>query len=143
MSRPTYESAADRLNEIDVAERICEAQPLTYHKLPKAYSADFVFFHVDRPVVVAEVKCRTNESTTYPTYMLSVLKRHNVRALAQEIGAKPVLIVRFTDRILQIDLGAEPDSIEIGGRTDRGDAQDLELVCHYSISRMYPVKGVE
>lgn len=143
MSRPIYETATDRMNERDVAERICDAQPLTFAKLPKAYSADYVFFHGNKPVVVAEVKCRTNVADAYMTYMLSVLKRHNVRQLAAEIGARPFLIVRFTDRIAHIDLNEEPDSIEIGGRTDRGDAQDVELVCHYNINRLRPIKGME
>jgi hypothetical protein len=143
MSRPIYEKAQDRANELDVATRIAAAHSLNFCKLPRAYAADYAFLREGRCVIVAEVKCRTNAADAYPTYMLSVLKRYSVRQLAYELHARPLLVVRFTDALLHINLNEEPDSIAEGGRTDRNDSQDVELVCHYGMHRLTPIPNVE
>lgn len=143
MSRPIYEKAQDRANELSVATQIADAYALTFCKLPRSYAADFAFMKDGRCVMVCEIKCRTNPAQQYPTYMLSVIKRYSVRQLAAELGARPLLVVRFTDQLLHINLNDEPDHIAEGGRTDRGDAQDVELVCHYDMARLRPIPKLE
>lgn len=143
MSRPTYETKADRANELGVATKIAAAHSLEFCKLPRSYIADYAFLKDGKCVIVAEVKCRTNPADQYPTYMLSTLKRYSVRQLATELHARPLLVVQFTDQLLHINLNEEPDFIAEGGRTDRKDPQDVELVCHYEIGRLCPIPGIK
>lgn len=143
MSRPIYEKAQDRANELGVATQIAAAHSLDFCKLPRAYAADYAFLKDGRCVIIAEVKCRTNAADAYPTYMLSALKRYSVRQLAKELHARPLLVVQFTDQLLHINLNEEPDFIAEGGRTDRNDSQDVELVYHYEIGKLIPIPGIK
>jgi hypothetical protein len=44
--------------------------------------------------------------------------------------------VKYEDGLRFISFSEEPDSIGVGGRTDRGDMQDTEIVFHYETGRL-------
>ena len=122
--RNTYEKISDIENEDAVMEYLGTEQ----YPFPK-------FARIDRAVVrdgavtFVEVKCRTNPSNQYDTYMISETKWDALRAVASLCKAASYLVVRFTDKIMscRVDVLFDFDvDIRKGGRTDRHDEKDVE-----------------
>jgi hypothetical protein len=80
-----------------------------------------------------EVKTRTNPMHKYPTYMISMTKVMNANAVFMSTGTPSLLVVKWTDCMGWVQLNQNKFTLEIGGRRDRHDAQDIEPVCHISI----------
>lgn len=140
--RPTYETEADRKNEKRVAQKAASAWGgCLAEKLPKQYRADFGFVDSRESVLAwAEVKCRTNEHDRYPTYMLSLAKWLEAERLSQDTGLPFYLLVEFTDGIYYLRVKKlEGISIKMGGRSDRGDAQDREPTVHIPMRHFKPL----
>lgn len=122
--RPTYESAADRANQRAVADLLaalwcCEAGPC-----PKHYRVDYAMRRGQDVIALVEVKCRTYQR---PTYWVSLHKWTELLALAETTGIPAFLAVHFAGHGLYV-LPAVRRSWRViyAGRTDRGDAQDVE-----------------
>jgi Holliday junction resolvase-like predicted endonuclease len=135
MSRPKYETQADRNNEQRVADLLAE-KGYTLVKLPLQYKLDFAIIEdeLDKVVGFAELKARTVEMNKYPTAMISlakVVKAHDISACT---NLPSYFIVLYKDALARINFASE-FSINIGGRSDRGDPQDRD-VCAY-----YPIEG--
>lgn len=131
MSRPLYESQADRDNEAKVAAAIARKYLMVEHHLPRFYHADYMFFRNWQVALVAEVKCRKHAFGTYTTYMISLLKVMRTRELAAFCAVKALLFIQYYDRLVFVDLNDDRNSqwdIVWGGRTDRNDDQDQEPV---------------
>lgn len=136
MARPLYESQRDRTNEQQVADFLSQKFDCTYFKLPIAYSIDYAFLREGKVVGFVEVKCRKVELQTYDTIMLSMHKRVDSLALANSISVPALFAIRYNDGIYTINLEEEPDHATVGGRFDRDDPQDVEVVIHYKTSRL-------
>jgi hypothetical protein len=131
MSRPLYESEADRANEAKVAAAIARKYTMVERHLPMAYHSDYIFFKNWVPSLVAEIKCRKHAFGTYTTYMISLLKVMRTRELAAVCNTKALLFVQYSDRLVFVDLNDDRKgywNIGWGGRTDRNDDQDQEPV---------------
>lgn len=139
MARRIYETKDDRSKEEAVLETLRRAwHPVIVTKLPPKYALDAF---VDWGTVQAflEVKRRNCASTTYKTYMLSLRK---VREGLDHAELMPqgvfLLVVEWTDGLFVCDvaeaLTAPGYRVEVGGRDDRGDWQDVEPVAHIPVN---------
>lgn len=136
--RPPYETAQDLRNERDVIAAYADVVQYAYQKLPIAYKADYGLLDKDSGELKAlvEIKCRNVNHDTYDTIILSLLKWHDINALAQRINIPAVFVIRYNDGVYSIPMREVPDAINIGGRTDRNDSQDIEPVIHYNVNRL-------
>lgn len=138
-ARPRYESADDRTRELAVAQAVFDPYGVTLAKLPVAYEADFAVVRGERVIGVAEVKVR---SRAYETLLLSLHKAQSLRGFAQ-CGLRAWLLLCvpsgvYVRRVEPWDLA----DIRMGGRTDRGDWQDVEPVVHVPMLGMKRVADV-
>lgn len=101
---------------------------LTAHKLPRADQIDFAIVDEDRQVIaVVEVKCRQQR---YETLMLSASKWLRLQEY-RTLGIDALLLVRWPDgTFVAPALPEYLHSLQIGGRIDRGDPEDMEMVVH-------------
>jgi hypothetical protein len=142
--RPTYETAADRQNEKRVAQKAAATWGECWAvKLPKQYRADFAFVDSKEAVLAwCEVKCRTNPHDRYPTYMLSLAKWMEAERMAESSGLPFYLLVEFTDGVYYLRVKKiDGLTVKMGGRTDRGDAQDVEPTIHIPIKHFKPLNS--
>jgi hypothetical protein len=127
--RPTYETPADIEREREVIDMVASKAGMTAHKL-KAYSnVDFALMK-DRVVrMVCEVKVRNK---LYPQMMLSLDKVQALRNYAA-MGLEARVIYATPEGIYVKKVG--PDAIDgwigMGGRTDRDDPDDTEMVVYF------------
>jgi hypothetical protein len=133
--RPLYETQHDRNLEQTVMDLFCEYKGYSENKkLDISERLDFNFSHNGELAGFAEVKVRNNTREKYPTYMISLTKLQSAWQLYKQYRKPCYLIVGWTDCIGMIDFFSHP-YVDVGGRKDRGDIADIELVCHYDISR--------
>lgn len=134
--RPQYETDPDRRRELEFSRTVEEKFKCSFRKMPMQYGMDFAMFHQKGLVGYGEVKVRTNPVRQYPTYMLSMKKVHCANALHDLSGVPCFLFVRWTDRWGSVELNKIAGSVEVanGGRTDRGDPQDVEPVAYIPLS---------
>jgi hypothetical protein len=141
--RPVYECNKDIWNEHAVAQAIECWSGAQVRRTPKMYPLDFALVRNHEVVALAECKVRKNPRDQYPTYMLSAHKFVNARNFSKRLGLPALLFVRWSCGSLgYIDLSEPHERIGIGGRTDRGDAQDIEPVVHWKIEKFRRV-GIE
>ena len=133
--RPIYESEADKERERKLANQVASKWGLQAKENPKMYPIDFCFVDDNGEVEgFGEIKIRTHAFGTFPTYMLSVHKAADAKALASATGKRVLLVVQWScGTIAFLDLDTTPAKVEWGGRVDRGDGQDMEPVNHYPI----------
>ena len=134
--RPYYEASSDLVNEQLISRQVCTILSCDAKKLPISYGLDFALCRGANIIAFAEVKKRQNHSSTYETIMVSALKRMKAREITSATGRPCFFIVEYSDGIFLIDFKEAPDSVEHGGRSDRGDSADQEPVIHYRIDRM-------
>ena len=130
-----YETQADRNNEQRVADLLAE-KGYTLVKLPLQYKLDFAIIEdeLDKVVGFAELKARTVEMNKYPTAMISLAKVVKAHDISSCTNLPSYFIVLYKDALARINFASE-FSVNIGGRSDRGDPQDRD-VCAY-----YPIEG--
>ena len=132
MSRPVYESDADRSNQATVIAKLERAFGLTATAPKDPFAPyDAVFRRQPRPYVV-EIKVRHNTREKYPTYMLSERKYNDLCAIHAR-GADVLLAVQWTDALGTVQVPVE-HTLGTGGHYDRGDSRDVERVVHIPIS---------
>lgn len=129
--RPYYQTEDDLRREREVASVIERAYGLKAIKLPDHARADFLLHRDGTAKSVIEVKCRNVSSAKYDTYMISKGKYDALLGWAA-MGLKAAIVVRWTDTIGIVRVPVE-HSEDVGGRTDRGDARDIETVVHIPI----------
>ena len=136
MNRPVYETDADRQREKELADLMAKHWGVTAKPNPKMYPIDYTFVGDYGEVEgFGEIKIRRNTKEKYPTYMISAHKVADAKKLAEATGRDVILIVKWScGSIGYLDLANTPaDSVHWGGRSDRGDGQDMEPVCHFNI----------
>ena len=132
MSRPVYESDADRSNQATDVAKLERAFGQTAIAPKDPFAAyDVVFDGQKRPCVV-EIKVRRNAREKYPTYMLSE-KKYNALCAIHAKGADALLAVQWTDALGTVRVPVE-HTAGTGGRYDRGDSFDVEPVVHIPIN---------
>ena len=148
--RPLYETAKDLKHEKEIAKKIEEALSWRLHKLSKAYFLDFIAFSKYPKtmglVAFIEVRKRNNHTNKYPTVILSLNKYLKGVFYAKTLGVKFLFVVQFHDGCFAYTYAEDADfeykaleHIQIGGRTDRNDPQDVEPVIHIPIDKFKPI----
>lgn len=131
--RGYYQTEEDLRREREVADVVCARYGLEPVKLPDYTRLDFMLHRDGIAEAVLEIKCRNISSAKYDTYMLSKGK-YDAMLDWLRMGFKVVLAVRWTDTIGIVRLPVDHTE-DIGGRTDRNDALDIERVVHIPIER--------
>jgi hypothetical protein len=139
MARPIYETAQDRANEEEIATLLAERYNAKAIKAKRLYGLDWFFERDGYVVGMVEIKVRNYASTDFNTYMISADKIARIRMLSSVSGIPSFLFVAWTDTVGYINLADTPDYTAIGGRRDRGDPQDIEVLLHYSVDRFIRV----
>lgn len=140
MARPMYETQTDVDKELEVMEFMESVfkYPVTYSKLPKSYQIDYGVYDGDKALkMVCEIKSRNIKLKTYPDLILSAHKMHElVNWHTRGIAAR--LLYRLDDGLYfyRVTTDAYQLNITEGGRTDRGDWQDIEPVYHIPTSSL-------
>ena len=132
MSRPIYETEADRANEAAVMETLFERWRCQGLRMPKLCGVDYALYRNGRLMAWVEIKCRSNPQSQYDTYAVSEAKMLAGRALAEQTNLPFMLVVQWTDCLGWV----QPERYEVrsGGRRDRADAQDIESMAHIPIA---------
>lgn len=137
MTRPRYETAADRSREARTIEKWASSFPsVTVTKLPHGHDADFLAVDSRGNEALVEVKTRTCNSDTYATYHVSADKLKRLQKNAGTSGRDALLVVEWRDRIGYIGVNKYLDNctFKTGGRWDRGDKYDVETMADIEIS---------
>jgi len=138
--RPTYESDVDRNNEKAVADRICAAWKCTHMKMKPYYAIDYALVQDKRVVSLMEVKCRNYAADRIEGFGGLILSAHKMSAarMWRDLYDMPfVLAVGLTDGLYT--WVSKPSEewprfrLEVAGRHDRGDWQDVEPCCLISM----------
>jgi hypothetical protein len=138
--RPLYESSKDLENEQSVAAALSQAWGCSLNKLPMSYHVDWVLESEGKLCAFAELKCRNNPRSKYPTLMLSLNKWVRGCELAKYSGVPFILVVRWSDGLFWIKHTDTPITTGIGGRHDRNDKQDIEPVVYINTEHFKEVK---
>jgi|688.fasta_scaffold541708_1 hypothetical protein len=134
--RPRYETPYDRGQQRRAISAFCEAFRCEATATPELAAWDYDIVRDGRTVAVVEVKCRLCKHDTYPTYMIGLRKMERLReAASEEVAA--ILLVAWQDRMgfVHADTAISTGMKAHGGRTDRGDPLDTEVVLHVPIDR--------
>lgn len=135
--RKIYETQYDLDNEKSISEVIQSVCNLSLRKLSMKYFIDFIAFRNKKAVAVVEVKKRNNNHDTYPTLILSLAKYNRGVEFFRVNGLKFIFAVQFNDGCFFYEYkDGDRFAIELGGRIDRKDAEDIEPVIHIPINRM-------
>lgn len=127
---PTYETQTDLDNESRVMQAIAEKYGLQLLKCPERYRMDAVFLRDGAIHCLVEFKRRRIASTDYPTFIMSLSKAMAASEIRDQTGIPVFLVVEWTDMIGRIDVRAYT-KVTVGGRKDRNDPNDYDLVAHY------------
>jgi hypothetical protein len=132
--RKIYENATTVSAETIFAEDIQERWKGKLCKLPRQYHLDFTWVKDNVIHGFVELKNRTNEKDTYPTYMISLSKVLKAKELSKASGLPSILAVRWKDSDGYVNLHDVKFDLGFGGRYDRGDWQDIEPVALIDIA---------
>ena len=135
--RQIYETQSDLENEKSISQVIENLCNLSLRKLSMKCFIDFIAFRNKKAVAVVEVKKRNNNHDTYPTLILSLAKYNRGAEFYRVNGLKFIFAVQFTDGCFFYEYRDDDRfEVELGGRTDRKDTEDIEPVIHIPINRM-------
>ena len=126
--RPIYETSSNRMAEQEVVDRLSVAWKATILSLPKLAKVDRLIISDRKVRGWLEIKCRKNKADAYPTYMISARKIQDGLSLSEATKLPFILVVSWLGDIRWIKVESMYPT-RTGGRVDRGDAQDIELVC--------------
>lgn len=130
MTRPIYESEADRQRERKTAEILERHFKCQLRKAPALFAVDFVAVRDGKPVAWVEIKNRNysmEQIKKMGGYLISLKKIIAAKQLHEVTGLSLALVVHATDGVY-FDLISDftVRNLTIGGRTDRGDHEDVE-----------------
>lgn len=132
--RPLYESQGDLSREARVAERLCQAWDCQSLKLPVQYRVDFAML-VNRKIKAwLEVKCR---NSYYDEMILSAAKFVTGQQLATSTNRPFVVAFGIGHDIYWRDCTHDQPELELGGRADRQDWQDMEPVVMLPLNKFH------
>ena len=137
MTRPRYETEADRQRESSVGERFAAAlNGVTVEKLPHGHRADFLARDTKGNEAYVEVKTRRCTSRQYDTYHISYDKLKALVSLAEKDGRDALLLVQWKDTMGYVNIKKylAHATFKKGGRWDRGDKFDVEEMAEAPIS---------
>lgn len=129
---PLYETEQDLANERMIMNAIAERYGVDVIKCPEKYRMDAVVLRGGKLTSFIEFKRRNIASTKYPTFFISLGKAIAGMQLTRYTGKPVYLVVEWTDMVGRIEIGRFTHTT-VGGRKDRGDPLDYELMVHYPV----------
>jgi hypothetical protein len=145
--RPTYETAAHRAGEDAVAAALTAAWGVDLSRLKPFYGVDRAIFVDGKMRGVMEIKCRNYSSTQLAQWGGLILSAHKVLAASQWHNAQRmtfVLAIGLTDGVFAMAITPEDPwpvfEVQLAGRNDRGDSQDVEPCCLIPMDRFVKVE---
>jgi hypothetical protein len=129
--RPMYETARSLGDEQAVLSRLESAWGCVGKKLPIHYQVDFALCVEGEIKAWVEVKCRDKK---YPEMWLSLHKVMAGVSLNKTTSLPFILVYGFGEEIYWMTVETIPE-ITMGGRTDRGDWQDIEPMAVFELSK--------
>ena len=138
VARPLYEKKEHLEHEQKTAKKIATTYGLRLRKMHMKHGIDFMAFDKSgRAVAVFEVKRRHLKHDDRSHVILSLTKYNRGLEFDRVNDLNFNFVVDFDDGLFVYE-HKHGDSFKIifGGRTDRGDSQDLEPVVQIPISRM-------
>jgi hypothetical protein len=134
----------------DVAHQRVVADAMSAHlrgtgwfEFPPLCVADFALKSGNQWLALLEVKYRSCKSGRHADYSISHRKWHELIAEGHDMGLPVFLACHFADKALWCVV-LNDTSLEVthGGRTDRKDAHDVELMVHVPWDWFRPVTGL-
>ena len=130
--RPVYETQTDRDLEAQVAYQVAAKFGCIAERTPRMYQMDWLLINKTLRSFV-EIKRRNVDHNIYPTLILSAHKWHYGCSMAERFGVTFILVIEYTDGIRYWETKDIKPDVQMGGRCDRGDDQDMEPVIHLPI----------
>ena len=124
-----HETAADRAIERATADVLEGVWLCKLVRLPPLCPMDYYAERGGNLVALVEIKCRARELAAYPAVWIDAHKWWAMRDAARGLHTRALFAVRCADVIAWCDLETV-DGVRtwIGGRDDRGDANDRDLI---------------
>jgi len=142
--RPTYETDTDLDRELDVATKLSKEWRCDVTKTKKFYPVDYVATRDGRLVSILEIKTRNytmDELERFGGFMISAEKLVRARELSEMVRVPFILVLKLFGALGDqgIPQGETyyrsfynrerySGEVRLGGRTDRNDPDDRELV---------------
>jgi len=89
-------------------------------------------------LAAVEIKCRNCKVKAFPTFFVSEQKVKALKVTRLLLGVSPIIVVRWTNVIGWFHAD-DVAFTRAGGREDRGDENDVEMMCHYNITSAKPL----
>jgi|TARA_R110000744_G_scaffold93112_1_gene179927 hypothetical protein len=139
---PRYETVGDRLQEDNVSNQLRAAWNLDVWSLPPYTTTGDLLLGKDGMLrAICEVKRRYNPLNKYETYIISRSKLGRISAMAEALNTKGLLVVQFDDVLAWHDAtDALAYETKSGGRYDREDPNDIELMVHIPIEKLRRIR---
>lgn len=125
--RPIYESEGDRKMQKKIIDIFRKEYGAEVTEMPPLHPYDYQLTSHDVMVGLAEVKRRMVDSNKYEHIWLSKQKVDEVMREASVLQVPFFFVVEFDDGVWWVEM-KPPYPVQKGGRTDRGDEQDIEDV---------------
>lgn len=130
--RPTYETNDDRAVQRAVLRQLCECWRCDGHEMKRFAEIDVALMRKGRVVALSEIKGRRNAHDEYETYMVSAHKVEAGIRWERSLRVPYFVVVKFTDGLYYTRPSAVEFFLGVGGRVDRGDEGDIEVVAHFA-----------
>lgn len=142
---PIFATAADNDSQADTAFIIERAfgPGLSLKPFGHLCPIDYYAERDGRMSAVIEIKSRSHDSGAYPTVFLNVRKWLALTMASVGLGVPAFFVVRFTDRVMYVDLaGIDASSNRIGGTSRIVKSKtDREPVVEVPVSSMREVSA--
>jgi len=137
-SSPIYVTAQDKQNERTVCTVLAERLRCEFVELAATTAgADWIAVRAGAATALVEIKTRTTPYAQYSTYLIDQRKLDDLALAAGILGLKPILAVMFSDGIYVVDVTIRSSyPVKSGGRSDRGDKYDTDIVYHIPIGEL-------
>ena len=139
-NRPIYERPMDLANERSLAQIASANWRCSMSKLKAKSSFDYAALRDQKVAAFVEMKVRTNPANKYSSYMISITKIIKAQQVFQALDIPVFLLVKWTDSIGFTALHKVNATVQIGGRKDRKDPQDIEPVALIPIDQFVMLK---
>lgn len=142
--RPRYESQRDRDNAARIMQHIGKVLKAKPEALSHEYPVNYALYKHGKLMTLVEVKCRNVRMWEFPTLIMSVRKLGKAAEFARQHKVPLMVVTKWSDKLGYVRVN-DPSiyTTKTGGRTDRGDTQDIERLYEIPIGsfKLFPTDG--
>lgn len=138
------QTAAQRDREGELADRVGAVWDCTLRAFPAFSPIDWYAERQRRIVGLAELKTRRHVRGTYATVHVALRKWQALAQAEAALGVRGVFVIAWTDALGWASvwtLARHATGIVLGGRTDRGLANDVEPMLDVALEAFAPLGG--